>query len=68
MGVPHDEHERSFAFADIALGQMRALGQPASPRNFEIWYHYATGYNQALNAAINETLAKQGSLGEAELE
>jgi diguanylate cyclase len=68
MGVPADEHERSFAFADIALGQMRALGQPASPRNFEIWYHYATGYNQPLNAAINEALAKQGSLGEAELE
>ncbi len=68
MGVPHDEHERTFAFADIALGQMRALGQPASPRNFEIWYHYATGYNQPLNQAINETLAKQGSLGEADLE
>ena len=68
MGVPQEEHERSFAFADIALGQMRALGQAASPRNFEIWYHYATGYNQALNQAINETLTKQGALGEVDLE
>ncbi len=66
--MPHDEHDRTLAFADIALGQIRALGQPASPRNFEIWYHYATGYNAALNQAINETLAKNGALSEADLE
>ena len=40
----------------------------ASPRNFEIWYHYATGYNQPLNQAINEALAKKGALSEADLE
>jgi diguanylate cyclase len=68
MGVPRDEHERSLVFAEIALGQIRALSQPASPRNFEIWYHYATGYNQPLNQAINEALAKKGALGEADLE
>jgi diguanylate cyclase len=67
MTVPQDEHERTFAFAQIALGQIRALGQPASPRNFEIWYHYATGYNQPLNQSINETLAKKGALSEADL-
>ena len=50
MAVPRDEHERSApAFAEIALEQIRALRQPASPRNFEIWYQYATGYNPALN-------------------
>jgi diguanylate cyclase len=68
MAVPQDEHERTFAFAEIALGQIRALGQPASPRNFEIWYHYATGYNQPLNQSINETLAKKGALSETDLE
>jgi len=67
MTVPQDEHERTFAFAQIALGQIRALGQPASPRNFEIWYHYATGYNRSLNQSINETLAKKGALSEADL-
>ena len=51
MAVPRDEHERTLAFAEIALGQIRALSQPASPRNFEIWYNYATGYNPALNRA-----------------
>src|ERR1700691_479303 len=68
MAVPQEEHERTFAFADIALGQIRALGQPASPRNFEIWYHYATGYNQPLNQSVNEALTKKGALGEADLE
>jgi diguanylate cyclase len=68
MDVPHDEHERTFAYAEIALGQIKALTQPASPRNFEIWYHYATGYNPALNHSINQTLAQKGSLNEAELD
>jgi len=66
--VPQEEPERTFAFAEIALEQIRALGQPATPRNFEIWYNYATGYNQPLNQSINETLAKKGTLGEADLE
>ncbi|HEX3936435.1 MAG TPA: diguanylate cyclase [Xanthobacteraceae bacterium] len=66
--MPHDEHDRTLAFADVALGQIRALGQPATPRNFEIWYNYATGYNQTLNQTINETLAKKGALSEADLE
>jgi diguanylate cyclase len=68
MAVPQDEHKRSLAFAEIALEQIRALGQSATPRNFEIWYHYATGYNQPLNQAINEALEKKGGLGEVDLD
>ena len=68
MDVPQDEHERTLAFAEIALGQIKALGQSAAPRNFEIWYHYATGYNQPLNQLINETLAQKGTLSEADLD
>jgi diguanylate cyclase len=68
LTVPHQEHERTLAFAEIALGQIRALSQVASPRNFEIWYHYATGYNQPLNQAINEALAKKAALSEADLQ
>jgi diguanylate cyclase len=68
MAVPNDEHERTVAFAEIALGQIRALRQPASPRNFEIWYHYATGYNQSLNQSINEALAKKGVLTDTDLD
>src|SRR5581483_2494484 len=51
-----------MAFAEIALGQIKALRQPASPRNYEVWYTYATGYNPSLNETINETLTRNGSL------
>jgi diguanylate cyclase len=63
-----DEHERTMAFAEVALGQIRSLRQTAIPRNYEIWYVYATGYNAPLNKIINETLAHSGKLTEADLE
>ncbi|MDN5001994.1 GGDEF domain-containing protein [Bradyrhizobium sp. GCM10027634] len=63
-----DEHERTLAFAEVALGQIRSLKQTAIPRNYEIWYVYATGYNAPLNKIINETLARNGKLSEADLE
>jgi diguanylate cyclase len=68
MGVHADEHERTMAFAEIAFGQIRALRLPATPRHFEIWYNYATGYNPSLNQLINETLARNGTLSEADVE
>jgi len=57
-----DEHERTMAFAEVALGQIKSLRQTAVPRNYEIWYVYATGYNSALNKIVNETLARNGKL------
>lgn len=63
-----DEHERTMAFCEIALGQMRALRQAATPRNYEIWYSYATGYHPSLNQKINETLQQTGTLSETDLE
>jgi len=68
MTVPGDEYERTLAFAEIALEQIRALRQPALPRNFEIWYQYATGYNAELNRAINETLAQKGTLSDDDID
>jgi diguanylate cyclase len=63
-----DEHQRTMAFAGIALGQIKALGQSATPRNYEIWYTYATGYNPSLNQRINDHLAQSGSLTDSDLE
>ena len=60
-----DEHERTMAFAEVALGQIKSLRQTAVPRNYEIWYVYATGYNAPLNKIINETLARNGKLSES---
>jgi diguanylate cyclase len=63
-----EEHERTLAFAEVALGQIKSLRQSAIPRNYEIWYIYATGYNIELNKVINETLLRNGKLTEADLE
>src|ERR1019366_4999012 len=57
-----------MAFAEVALGQIKSLRQTAVPRNYEIWYVYATGYNSPLNKIINETLARNGKLTESDLE
>jgi diguanylate cyclase len=68
MTVPSDEHERTMAFAEIALGQIKALRQPAVPRIYEIWYNYATGYNPSLNQKVNETLSSSGTLTDQDIE
>jgi len=68
MDVHADVHERTIAFAEIALGQIKALRQPATPRVYEIWYTYATGYQQALNQAINKILAAKGNLSPADMD
>jgi diguanylate cyclase len=63
-----NEHERTMAFAEIALGQIKSMRQLAVPRNYEIWYVYASGQNAALNKVVNETLALHGKLTEADLD
>src|ERR1700752_4170501 len=68
MSGKSDECERPLAFAEIAVGQMKALRQPAYPRNYEVWYAYATGYNPTLNQTINETLTRNGTLTTADID
>jgi len=68
MSGADDDHERTMAFAEIAFGQIKALRQAASPRHFEIWYTYATGYNPSLNQMINEILSRNGTLTEADVD
>ncbi|MGI8896728.1 MAG: GGDEF domain-containing protein [Casimicrobiaceae bacterium] len=63
-----DRHERTLAFAEIAIGQIKALRLPADPRNFEVWYHYATGYNPSLNKTINDILARKGALTDTDID
>jgi diguanylate cyclase len=36
------------------------------PRNYEIWYQYATGYYPDLNKSINDTLAQNGKLSDTD--
>src|ERR1041385_9497231 len=68
MSGQSDEYERTLAFAEIAPGQMKGVSQPAYPRNYEVWYAYATGHNPSLNQSINETLARNGTLTAADVD
>jgi diguanylate cyclase len=68
MAGQSDEYERTLAFAEIAFGQLKALRQPAYPRNYEVWYAYATGYNPSLNQTINQTITRNGTLTAAEVD
>ncbi len=68
MPMSGDEHDRTMAFAEIALGQLKALRQPATPRNFELWYCYATGYYPSLNETVNQLLSRGGTMTDADIE
>jgi len=68
MVEKHDEHERTLAFAETALNQIKALKLSAHPRNFEVWYTYATGHNPGLNQAINDFVAREAPLTDEELD
>ena len=68
MATSGDEYERTMAFAEIALGQIKALRQSASPRNYAIWYAYATGYHPSLNESVNQILGRKGTLTDDEIE
>jgi diguanylate cyclase len=57
-----------MAYAEVALRQIKSLRQSAVPRNYEIWYVYATGHNADLNKVVNETLARNGKLTESDLD
>jgi diguanylate cyclase len=63
-----DEYERSMAFCEVALDQIASQRHTAIPRNYEIWYVFATGFNAALNRIVTETLQRSGRLTEADLQ
>jgi len=68
MQAGRDRHERTIAFGEAAITRIKALRQPAEPRDYEIWYNYATGHIPALNQAIDATLACKGNLDPAEVD
>src|SRR5262249_59068653 len=62
-----DERDAPWAVQGALAGQIEAPRPPATPRHFEIWYTYATGYNPSLNQMINELLRRNGTLSEADV-
>jgi diguanylate cyclase len=62
------QYVATYEFAEIALGQIKSLKQPAHPRNYEVWYHYATGYHPAVNQLVNQLLKTNGTLTQGDID
>ncbi len=59
-----DEFERSIAYGEAALTYLKGNRTHAYPRNYELWYIYAAGFNRELNKAVNDALKRLGHLPE----
>lgn len=57
-----EDFRRTIAYGDLALSYLKRNRLPAIPRNYELWYTYASGFNKALNRAINRIFASHGSI------
>jgi diguanylate cyclase len=68
MKSESEDPETTYAFAQIALDQIKALQQPANPRNFEVWYHYASGHHPTVNQLINEIIETSGQLSQTDVD
>jgi diguanylate cyclase len=63
-----DEHIRTVAFADLALGKIKDLNHPADPRSYASWFIYAAKCNPTQNRIADQTVARAGTISPAELE
>ena len=60
--------EHTLTLGEIAFDQIRRRNFAAVPKNYEVWYTFASGTNGALNQTINEAVAKSGFLTQDELD
>ncbi len=60
--------ERTIELGERALGYLKYNGTPAIPRNYELWYTYASGANKSLVKAIQGALDDNSRLSLAETE
>ncbi|MCT4655234.1 MAG: GGDEF domain-containing protein [Cohaesibacter sp.] len=63
-----NDFKRTYIYGESALGNLKKNQTPAYPRNYEIWYTYAAGFNRGLNKAINDILRSKGKISAAELD
>jgi diguanylate cyclase len=62
------DHDYTLKIAQETLERIEALGLPADPAGFELWYTYVTGVNEPLNRCINTIIEEKGALSVDELE
>ncbi len=68
MTATDAEFERTIGIAEAALERIKALRHAATPHSFEVWYTYASGINPSLNQIINDLIAQNGTVAEAQVE
>jgi len=56
------EFERAIELSRNALGFLRKSNTPPIPKNYELFYTYASGTNKALNAAVRKMLADKNEI------
>ena len=57
----NDSLEDAKGYFRFAIEQIGKYGAPIDPLNYCIWYEYASGKNQPLNAAIDSHLGDPGT-------
>lgn len=68
MSQPLQTYPNTMPIADAALGKISALGQPADPKSYALWFKYASGESGLLAAAMNSRLARNGTLTPADIQ
>ncbi len=62
-----DDFKRTIVYGENAVGHLRKNEIPAYPRNYELWYTYAAGFNHALNKSINDIIRQRGKITSLEV-
>ncbi|MDK9694980.1 MAG: GGDEF domain-containing protein [Siculibacillus sp.] len=62
-----DDFKRTIVYGENAVGHLRKNEIPAYPRNYELWYTYAAGFNHALNKSINDIIRQRGKITSVEV-
>jgi diguanylate cyclase len=62
------QNEKSVKIAEQALARIKALGLPANPASFELWYAYAAAENSELNKEIDDIVAYKGTISGADVD
>ena len=60
------DHDYTVNMAEQLIERIKALGLPADPAAFELWYTYVSGRNAELNRRINRLIEDQGTVSPAE--
>jgi len=68
MAQPRQDYHNTVPIADTAMRKIGALGQPADPRSYALWFKYASGDSGLLSAAINTRLTRNGTLSAGDIE